>query len=114
MEMEIGEPGRAPCLEPHPLPESAVPQWLSCRAAEKAPLVARLREAAQVPADHGNDHFGNRDHPSACLRLGRAELDPSSTYLGQLPGYPHGARVHVDIASPEPGQFAPPQAAEHG
>src|ERR1039458_5565051 len=113
MEVEIGDPGRAQCLEPCPLPEMAVPQRLSGRAGEDEPFVAWLREAAQVPADHRNDHVGNRDYPPACLRLGRPEFDPSSAYLGQLPFNPHGARVQVDVAPAEPGQFAPPKAAEH-
>ena len=60
MEMETGEPGRTECLDPHPLPEMAVPQRLPCRAGEDKPLVARLSEAAHMPAHNGNDHFGDR------------------------------------------------------
>lgn len=51
------------------------------------------------------------DDPLAMSRLGRAQRNVTVVLL-ELPGDDRGAGVEIDVAPPQPGGFAAPQAAQ--
>ena len=74
------------------------------------PSVELARACYADPARCGQER--RRSAPG--LGLGRSERAAAAARVADLPGYPHGAGVDVDVSRTERGKFGPTKAGEGG